>query len=70
MIRQVHYKTILFPSHRNCGATSLLFTINYVDYQTNPTLCRGRFIAPSADLSALGACSGIWIILLKVIIVK
>jgi hypothetical protein len=28
---------------------------DYTDQQTNPVFRRGRFIAPSADLSALGA---------------
>ena len=41
---------------------------DYADEQNNPAICRGRFIVPIADLSALRGCSGIPIILLKVII--
>ena len=32
---------------------------DYADEQNNPAICRGRFIAPTADLSALRGCSGI-----------
>jgi hypothetical protein len=41
---------------------------DYVDEQNHPAICRGRFIAPSADLSAFGGWSGIQFILLKAII--
>jgi len=39
----------------------------YADEQNNPGVCRGRFIAPTADLSALDALIDIHIILLKII---
>jgi hypothetical protein len=41
---------------------------DYVDEQNNPAIRRGRFIAPSADLSAIDGCSTFQIIKLKSII--
>jgi hypothetical protein len=41
---------------------------DYADEQNHLASRRGRFIAPSADLSALGRRFGILIILLKLII--
>jgi hypothetical protein len=43
-------------------------TADYADEQNTPAICRGRFIAPTADLSALVGWSCIRIILLKAII--
>ena len=40
-------------THNHCLAKSIY------DAQTNPGICRGRLIVPSADLSALAACSAI-----------
>src|SRR5437879_5313214 len=43
-------------------------TADYADEQNTPNTCRGRFIAPTADSSALAGWSCIRIILLKAII--
>jgi hypothetical protein len=46
------------------ACNKLLRPIRRADYalsQTTPALCRGRFIVPIADLSALAACSVTWV---------
>jgi hypothetical protein len=60
---------------RGRGKTQINFLISIIaataDYElsrNNPTICRGRFIAPIADLSALGGCSDTQMNVLKLII--
>ena len=46
------------------------FWCDYADKQNIPTHSRGRFIVPTADLSALGGCSALRFILFADVVAK